>query len=332
MKGDYFVKVVLSALLLLLFAFEPFASGKELSDPVLSKRMELYHKVEAVTQIPWYALAAVDQYEENVRSNRKDLPDKTGIISIYVPDEIWSGPENPNPKDDAPLSIKVFDGIGMDGDGDGKAEVSNDEDILYTFAQYLLSHGTDEENIRIGLWNYYRRDQTVGIISEFMKLFKAYGHIDLGEHAFPLPIRTDYSYRSTWGDARGFGGRRIHEGTDIFAHYGLPVKSTCYGVIEMKGWNRFGGWRIGIRDINNTYHYFAHLNGFAKGIKPGQIVEPGQVIGSVGSSGYGPPGTAGKFPPHLHYGMYKDNGKTEWSFDPYPHLRAWERYEYKKKK
>lgn len=70
------MKVVLSALLLLLFAFEPYASGKELSDPVLSKRMELYHKVEAVTQIPWYALAAVDQYEENVRSNRKDLPEK----------------------------------------------------------------------------------------------------------------------------------------------------------------------------------------------------------------------------------------------------------------
>lgn len=91
MKGDYFVKVLLSALLLLLFAFEPSASGKKLSDPVLSKRMELYHKIEAVTQIPWYALAAVDQYEENVRSNRKDLPEKAGIISIYIPDDIWSG-------------------------------------------------------------------------------------------------------------------------------------------------------------------------------------------------------------------------------------------------
>ncbi len=65
----------------------------------------------------------------------------------------------------------------------------------------------------------------------------------------------------------------------------------------MKGWNRFGGWRIGIRDINNTYHYFAHLNGFTKGLKVGEIVEPGQVIGSVGATGYGPPGTSGKFRP-----------------------------------
>ena len=57
----------------------------------------------------------------------------------------------------------------------------------------------------------------------------------------------------------------------------------------MKGWNRFGGWRIGIRDINNNYHYFAHLNGFAKDLHVGQIVEPGthwqcgpQVMGHLG--------------------------------------------------
>jgi murein DD-endopeptidase MepM/ murein hydrolase activator NlpD len=99
----------------------------------------------------------------------------------------------------------------------------------------------------------------------------------------------------------------------------------------MKGWNRFGGWRIGIRDINNNYHYFAHLSGFAKDLKVGQLVEPGTLIGGVGSSGYGPPGTSGKFPPHLHYGLYKDNGFTEWSYDPYPHLRLWERQERNRK-
>ena len=99
---------------------------------------------------------------------------------------------------------------------------------------------------------------------------------------FQFHLRSDYSYRSTWGDARGWGGRRIHEGTDIFASYGVPVRATSYGIIEMKGWNRFGGWRVGIRDINNNYHYFAHLNGFAKDLHAGQIVEPGQIIGSVG--------------------------------------------------
>jgi murein DD-endopeptidase MepM/ murein hydrolase activator NlpD len=69
------------------------------------------------------------------------------------------------------------------------------------------------------------------------------------------------------------------------------------------------------------------LSGFSRALKVGQIVEPGMIIGAVGSSGYGPPGTSGKFPPHLHYGMYKDNGYTEWSFDPTPHLAMWERIE-----
>ena len=124
----------------------------------------------------------------------------------------------------------------------------------------------------------------------------------------------------------------MHEGTDLFAHHGTPVKSVCYGVIEVKGWNRFGGWRIGIRDLNNVYHYYAHLGGFNKKLNIGDVVKPGDVVGWVGSSGYGKPGTAGKFPPHLHYGMYKYNGKTEWAFDPFPHLRKWEQQEWKKKK
>lgn len=93
------------------------------------------------------------------------------------------------------------------------------------------------------------------------------------------------------------------------------------------GWNEYGGWRIGIRDHHNTYHYFAHLAYFNEGLKEGDIVEPGTVIGYVGNSGYGKKGTSGKFPPHLHYGMYKYNGRTEWAFDPYPSLRVWERSE-----
>jgi murein DD-endopeptidase MepM/ murein hydrolase activator NlpD len=162
---------------------------------------------------------------------------------------------------------------------------------------------------------------------QFAKIYAAFGTLDLHRHAFPLPIRADYSYRSTWGASRSWGGYRIHEGTDLFASYGVPVRSTCYGMIEEMGWNRYGGWRIGIRDLDNIYHYYAHLSGFNKKLHKGDIVKPGQVIGWVGSSGYGKPGTQGKFPPHLHFGLYRDNGVKEWSFDPYPHLKRWEREE-----
>ena len=297
---------------------------------IFVKRMELYQSVEALTNIPWYYLAAVDQYERNVRQSRKNIPKAEGITGIYIPPENWVGLLNPNQTDEHPMSIQFFNGMGLDGDQDGKASLSSDFDVLYSFAHHILNYGTEHDHIKLALWDYYKRDKAVGIIVDKAKIYKHFGHLDLESHAFPVPLRSDYSYRGTWGDARGWGGRRIHEGTDIFASYGVPVRATSYGIIEMKGWNRFGGWRVGIRDINNNYHYFAHLNGFAKDLHAGQIVEPGQIIGSVGSSGYGPPGTAGKFPPHLHYGMYRDNGRTEWSYDPFPHLKLWERQERQK--
>lgn len=294
------------------------------------QRMNMYKAIEQYYHIPWYYMAAIDQYEHSLRNARKDLPDSEGPIGIIVPQEKWNGMLNPNPFDTVPERIAYFDGLGKDGNNDGKADVNNAEDILVSIGSYLAQYGTDDDRIRMALWNYYKRDKTVGLIMGNAKLFKKYKTINLNDKAFPVPISSTYSYRSTWGVARGWGGRRSHEGTDIFANYGVPVRSTCYGIVEIKGWNRYGGWRIGIRDINNTYHYFAHLGSFTKDLKIGQIVEPGMVIGTVGSSGYGPPGTSGKFPPHLHFGMYKDNGYIEWSFDPYYHLTVWERNDRKK--
>ncbi|WP_050616276.1 M23 family metallopeptidase [Bacillus testis] len=312
--------------------FSPEAATASSSSSPDAARMAMYKQIEASYQIPWYYIAAIDQYEHSVRNTRSDLPDSKGLIGILYSSEKWSGVMNPNPFDTNPARIAFFEGMGKDGNGDGKADANNDFDALVSMADYLARFGTNDDNLRIALWKYYNRDKAVGIVMGNAKLFKKYGTISLNKKAFPVPINSTYSYRSTWGTARGWGGRRTHEGTDIFAGYGVPVRSTSYGIIEIKGWNRYGGWRIGIRDINNTYHYYAHLNGFAKGLEVGQIVEPGMVIGSVGSTGYGPPGTSGKFPPHLHFGMYKDNGRIEWSFDPYYHLKVWERLEKRTKR
>ncbi|MCA0984525.1 M23 family metallopeptidase [Halobacillus yeomjeoni] len=280
-------------------------------------RMALYKKTSAVSGIPWEYIAAIDQFERQIH----DDPDEGRVTAIKIDPMFWYG-------HDTGKSIPrgIFpNGWGTDGNGDGKADIENDEDILWSISNYINSYGIAREDIKIALWNYYKRDLTVQTIMNTAEVFKKFKTVALTDRDFPLPTHANYSYRSTWGDARGFGGRRIHEGTDIFANYGVPVKSTTYGVVEMKGWNRYGGWRIGIRDIYNIYHYYAHLHSFAEDVKVGDVVKPGDVIGGVGASGYGPPGTSGKFPPHLHYGMYKDNGKTEWSFDPYPYLRKWER-------
>ena len=90
------------------------------------KRMELYQRVEALTNIPWYYLAAIDQYERNVRQSRKDIPKAEGITGIYFPPENWVGLLNPDQTDENPISIQFFNGMGSDGDRDGKASLSSD--------------------------------------------------------------------------------------------------------------------------------------------------------------------------------------------------------------
>lgn len=295
------------------------------------KQLQLYERVGLMTGLSWQAVAAIDRYERTMsRAHPKTRPIREdALVGIYVPREKWSGELNPNGEETNPTAIRVFGGVGRDGSGDGVADRANDLDLLYSVAHQVRLQGTAPDDFAIGLWEYYHNARAVQRVLQFAKIYETFNKLNLSRHVFPVPVGTDYSYRSTWGNSRGWGGSRIHEGTDIFADYGVPVRSTTYGIVEVKGWNPYGGWRIGIRDLDNLYHYYAHLSGYEKSLKPNDVVSPGQVIGWVGSSGYGRPGTQGKFPPHLHYGVYRDRGLVEWAFDPYPMLRSWERSELK---
>ena len=316
--------VIILSLALPMFPTVPAIAEEPAANPY-AERLTLFKDMENIYQIPWYYIAAINQFEKNIQPQRQDLPIKKGLISIFFTKNQWSGFLNPNPEDQNPGTIRFFNGIGVDGNGDGKANREDDVDVLISYLSLLSGYGTTEAQLKIWLSQYYNSEQSAKIIVEIAKVYQTFNTLELTERSFPIPKWNIYSYRSTWGASRGWGGARMHEGTDIFASYGTPVRSVSYGYVEILGWNKFGGWRVGIRDTNNIYYYFAHLTGFKKGLKEGDIVKPGDVIGYVGSSGYGPKGTQGKFPPHLHFGMYKYNGRNEWAFDPAPYLRVWER-------
>lgn len=288
-----------------------------------STRMKIYEDFAYASGVSWYSIAAIDQYERNIVGFREgpgsDLSYES--ISINFAPDVWSGAEAPTDYEDCPIKIGLFGGIGRDGDGDGVADIHNAQDVMYTLVEYIRSFDSFEEAVTA----YYQNENAVRIVLGIARLFEHYDTIELSERAFPVSTWHNYSFSNGYGAARGWGGRRSHEGIDIFASYGVPVTSTSYGIVEIAGWNEYGGYRVGIRDIYNTYQYYAHLQGFADGIEEGAIVEPGQVIGSVGSTGYGPIGTSGKFDPHLHFGLYKFDGQREWAFNPYPHLLRWEK-------
>ncbi len=96
------------------------------------------------------------------------------------------------------------------------------------------------------------------------------------------------------------GYNKMHRGVDFAAPRGTPVVAAGDGVIERIGRNGSYGKYIRIRH-NSTYKTaYAHLNGYARGMKPGKRVRQGQTIGYVGSTGR----STG---PHLHYEVLRRN-------------------------
>ncbi len=90
-----------------------------------------------------------------------------------------------------------------------------------------------------------------------------------------------------------------HTGVDFAAERGTPVRAVGDGVITLAGWNGNYGKAIDIQHDSTYTSRYAHLNGFAEGVRNGSSVRKGQVIGYVGSTGR----STG---PHLHFELYKD--------------------------
>ena len=81
------------------------------------------------------------------------------------------------------------------------------------------------------------------------------------------------------------GKTRPHLGVDYGAPTGTPVKAVGEGVVTKRGWGGGYGNQIIVRHVAGLESMYAHLSGFARGLKEGTKVRQGQVIGFVGSTG-----------------------------------------------
>jgi len=93
---------------------------------------------------------------------------------------------------------------------------------------------------------------------------------------------------------------RGHKGVDFAAPSGTPIQATADGVVEFIGKQGGYGNTIILRHRNNITTLYAHQSRFAAGLKRGDRVSQGQIIGYVGSTGW----STG---PHLHYEFRVNN-------------------------
>ena len=148
----------------------------------------------------------------------------------------------------------------------------------------------------------------------------------------PIAAGYGYAHSDDFGNERTFGFARKHLGHDMMGSLGTPVVAVESGIVEAMGWNRYGGWRIGIRSADNKrYHYYAHLqkdHPFAAGLEVGDVVQAGDLIGFMGRTGYSDKENTNNIETvHLHYGIqlvFDESQKeclSEIWIDPYDIVR-----------
>jgi murein DD-endopeptidase MepM/ murein hydrolase activator NlpD len=118
---------------------------------------------------------------------------------------------------------------------------------------------------------------------------------------------------------QGRGSRR-HEAIDILAPAGTPVVAVDDGRIAKLFTSKPGGLTIYQFDPHGKLaYYYAHLQGYAQGVREGKDVRRGELLGYVGSTG-----NADVKAPHLHFAVFRLGTPAKWwegkPVNPYPAL------------
>ncbi len=128
---------------------------------------------------------------------------------------------------------------------------------------------------------------------------------------FPVSGARASDLHSVFGDDRD-GGRRRHEGVDIFARRGTPVVAAAAGIVTRVNETAIGGRVVWVWDpARSLSMYYAHLD--EQRVSTGTRVRAGDVVGTVGNTG-----NARTTAPHLHFGIY-EAGRG--AIDPDPFIR-----------
>ncbi|WP_375404219.1 M23 family metallopeptidase [uncultured Sphingomonas sp.] len=140
----------------------------------------------------------------------------------------------------------------------------------------------------------------------------------MGELVIPVAGVARAAIRDSWGDARS--GGRGHRGLDVMAAEGTPVVAAVAGRVEKLFDSELGGTTLYLRSADGRWqYYYAHLKGYAGGVREGMKVRAGEVLGYVGDTG-----DAGKGNHHLHFSTSRMKPGDRWwqgdDVNPYPLL------------
>lgn len=153
----------------------------------------------------------------------------------------------------------------------------------------------------------------------------------------PIAYGYSFSHYDDFGNSRSYGFSRNHLGNDLVGSVGTPIIAVESGIVETMGWNRYGGWRVGVRSLDGMrYYYYAHMRKgrpYHADLKKGEIIRAGDIIGYLGMTGYSvKEDVNGMRTPHLHFGLQlifeppKADGSNEIWIDVYEMVKFLEHH------
>jgi len=136
--------------------------------------------------------------------------------------------------------------------------------------------------------------------------------INVGFGHFPVAGMANWS--DDWLMPRFTPSFHLHQGNDVFAAAGTPIRAVYDGTV------RFSDEPVGGKDVylnmpNGTYFFCAHASDYAQGISSGQSVKQGTIIGYVGDTGDAVGGAT-----HCHFEDHPSGGAA---VDPKSTLDGW---------
>ncbi|MBA3655043.1 MAG: M23 family metallopeptidase [Actinobacteria bacterium] len=129
-----------------------------------------------------------------------------------------------------------------------------------------------------------------------------------------FPVAGYATFVDDWWNPRFTPVFHLHQGTDIFAPMGTPVRSPADGVLRQTS-ESTGGISVYVTMPDGTEFYGTHLSAWVDGQKTGQRVKTGDVVGFVGNSGNADGGAT-----HLHFQI---SPRGSGPVNPKPYLDEW---------
>lgn len=222
---------------------------------------------------------------------------------------------------------------GTDGDGDGRADIYNPVDAIYSqgvFMCRLVDEATahlhqgrvsgDVVSLALAAYNAgmgavltyggippYR--ETVDYVEKILTNMKKFEAPPANSVGFIPPLYGELIVTSPFGARMHpvLGIMKFHDGVDFAAACGTPVYATASGVVTTM-FDAGGGNMIRIDHGGGVESWYLHLEGFTIASGP---VHAGQQIGTVGTTGR----STGC---HLHFEIQKD-GQLQ---DPMRYLQS----------